>query len=67
MDTPNSQSKTALAHYQHWLAPVVKQMQALPYSGLALLARFSIAGVCWYEFCDGRLSTRLAALGRWSH
>jgi putative oxidoreductase len=47
MDTPNSQSKTALAHYQHWLTPVVKQMQALPYSGLALVARFSIAGVFW--------------------
>ena len=47
MNTPTFQSKTALALYQNWLAPVVKQMQAFPYSGLALLARFSIAGVFW--------------------
>jgi putative oxidoreductase len=47
MNTPTSQSKAALALYQNWLAPVVKQMQAFPYSGLALLARFSIAGVFW--------------------
>jgi len=47
MNTPTFQSKAALALYQNWLAPVVKQMQAFPYSGLALLARFSIAGVFW--------------------
>jgi putative oxidoreductase len=47
MNTPTFQSKTVLALYQNWLAPVVKQMQAFPYSGLALLARFSIAGVFW--------------------
>jgi putative oxidoreductase len=47
MNTPTSQSKAALALYQNWLAPVINHMQALPYSGLALLARFSIAGVFW--------------------
>lgn len=47
MNTPTSRFSTALALYQRWLAPVINHMQTLPYSGLALLARFSIAGVFW--------------------
>lgn len=47
MNPPDTLSHTAVQLYQRWLAPVVGQMQALPYSGLALLARFSIAGVFW--------------------
>lgn len=47
MNTPTSRFSTALALYQRWLTPVINHMQALPYSGLALLARSSIAGVFW--------------------
>jgi putative oxidoreductase len=47
LNTPTSRFSTALALYQRWLAPVINHMQTLPYSGLALLARFSIAGVFW--------------------
>jgi putative oxidoreductase len=47
MHTPHPTSRTALSIYQRWLAPVVTRMQSLPYSGLALLARFSIASVFW--------------------
>ena len=47
MNPPDTLSHKAVQLYERWLAPVVSQMQALPYSGLALLARFSIAGVFW--------------------
>lgn len=47
MNPSDSSPHTAVQLYQRWLAPVVTQMQNLPYSGLALLARFSIAGVFW--------------------
>ncbi len=39
--------QTAHAFHQRWLAPAITRMQALPHSGLALLARFSIASVFW--------------------
>ena len=37
----------AVQLYQRWLAPVMQGMSHLPYSPLALLARFSIAAVFW--------------------
>ena len=45
--SPSSAPGLALQLYQRWLAPVVTRMSHLPYSPLALLARFSIAAVFW--------------------
>ena len=48
-DLPIGTTKTSLSLKltQRWLSPVIAQMQSMPYSGLALLARFSIAAVFW--------------------
>ena len=44
---PSTPPNMAVQLYQRWLAPVMQQMNHLPYSPLALLARFSIAAVFW--------------------
>lgn len=44
---PSTPPNMAVQLYQRWLAPVVQQMNHLPYSPLAFLARFSIAAVFW--------------------
>ena len=44
---PSAPPNMAVHLYQRWLAPVMQQMNHLPYSPLAFLARFSIAAVFW--------------------
>ena len=45
--TPSTSPNMAVQLYQRWLTPVMQQMNHLPYSPLAFLARFSIAAVFW--------------------